>query len=301
MKHAIHNLLNRAPIIKRIVYQALNAMNSLTGRNRRRHMARARLTMQCRDTDPLPKVANAGEIIDVNGTRVQIMHNGVMVKAGSYMSDWMSSIISDLRGHHEPQEERVFYEIMKHVGPQATMIELGAWWAYYSLWFCHDHPDRRAFMIEPLESRLNVGRENFELNKYQGTFLQGFIGGHTDSASSQFTDWDGSVHDVPKIDLQKFVKQHELTMIDILHSDIQGAELGMLQSIRPMLDQQRINYLVISTHLDRHQPCKELILDAGYHIFAEHTIRESYSEDGLIVAHSPRAPVIEEIAISHRS
>lgn len=41
------------------------------------------------------------------------MHNGVKVIAGGYYGSWMTEIIRLLQGHHEPQEERVFYENIK--------------------------------------------------------------------------------------------------------------------------------------------------------------------------------------------
>jgi len=34
---------------------------------------------------------------------MQIMHNGILIKRGSYHGEWMSEIIQKLRGHHEPQ------------------------------------------------------------------------------------------------------------------------------------------------------------------------------------------------------
>src|SRR5690349_9262709 len=95
---------------------------------------RIEMTVGCRDSDPIPKVPDAGEIRMENGQQVQIMHNGIRVISGGYHGEWMSEIISRLAGHHEPQEELVFHEILKHVGTKATMVELGGFWSYYSLW-----------------------------------------------------------------------------------------------------------------------------------------------------------------------
>ena len=87
------------------------------------------MTTSCRDCDHIPKVAGAGEVVEENGQRVQIMHNGVRVIAGGYDGDWMMEIIRRLKGHHEPQEELVFHEILKTLPEQATMIELGGYWS----------------------------------------------------------------------------------------------------------------------------------------------------------------------------
>jgi hypothetical protein len=46
-----------------------------------------------------------------------------------------TEIVKRLWGHHEPQEEKVFHEVLKQIRPGGVMIELGAYWGYYSLWF----------------------------------------------------------------------------------------------------------------------------------------------------------------------
>jgi hypothetical protein len=72
-----------------------------------------------------------GKVISFEGKPVQIMHNGLRVVAGGYYGDWMTRIIERLHGHHEPQEEAVFHEILKLLPPDATMLELGGFWSYY--------------------------------------------------------------------------------------------------------------------------------------------------------------------------
>ena len=39
-----------------------------------------------------------------DGTRVQIMHNGLRVLADGYCGEWMTQLIARCRGCHEPQE-----------------------------------------------------------------------------------------------------------------------------------------------------------------------------------------------------
>jgi hypothetical protein len=68
-------------------------------------------------------------------TRVQVMHNGIRVLADGYYGEWMTRLIELCSGCHEPQEERVFHEVMARIPAVATMIELGGFWAFYSLWF----------------------------------------------------------------------------------------------------------------------------------------------------------------------
>ena len=89
------------------------------------------MAQRCPDCDDLPKADHAGEVvIDDDGTPVQIMHNGLRVLADGYCGAWTTELIAACEGHHEPQEERVVYDILQRLGPDATMIELGAWWSY---------------------------------------------------------------------------------------------------------------------------------------------------------------------------
>jgi hypothetical protein len=111
----------------------------------------------CRDADFIPKVPNAAQVrVDEAGNRVQVMHNGLLVLADGYYGRFITEIIERLRGHHEPQEEKVFCEVLKAVPAGSTMIELGAYWAYYSLWFQQAVPNARNFLIEPEPTALGM-------------------------------------------------------------------------------------------------------------------------------------------------
>src|SRR4051794_10510759 len=92
---------------------------------------RIELTTAVRDTDALPKVPNAGTIETRNGTRVQVMHNGLVVEEGGYFGPWITEIIKRLRGHHEPQGELAFAAAgarLKTGTPTPGMGELGRCW-----------------------------------------------------------------------------------------------------------------------------------------------------------------------------
>ena len=100
-------------------------------------LRRIAITTAVRDTDAIPKVADAGEVKVHDGQRVQVMHNGVLVEEDCYNGAWTTEIIRRLRGHHEPQEEFAFHTVVERLRSDtqgATMVELGSFWAYYSLW-----------------------------------------------------------------------------------------------------------------------------------------------------------------------
>src|SRR5581483_4352870 len=90
--------------------------------------SRVLLTIGADDCDYIPKVPQAGEVFEEIGYSYQLMHNGVKVLKDCYYDSWATDVIYGLKGHHEPQEEKVFYEVLKYIPPNATMIELGSYW-----------------------------------------------------------------------------------------------------------------------------------------------------------------------------
>jgi hypothetical protein len=83
----------------------------------RQRRYRTNLTISCPDNAHLPRVPEAAQI--AHG--LQVMHNGLRVHddSYSYFPDEMHEILRQNRGVHEPQEERVFAEVLPHPGPVA--------------------------------------------------------------------------------------------------------------------------------------------------------------------------------------
>jgi FkbM family methyltransferase len=253
---------------------------------------RVEMTSACRDTDVLEKVPDAGRVLEEDGHRVQVMFNGVRVPAGGYFGDWMSEIIERLDGHHEPQEELVFHEIMKHVPASGAMIELGAFWAYYSAWFMRGHAGtRRAIAVEPDAVHLEVGRETARLNDVEIEFVHACVGDHHEDLV-EFDTADGhGTFSIPMVTVPDVMAQHGLDRLEILHCDTQGQELGVIHSCEELLRDGRIRFVVVSTHSHHisgdpltHQECLATLARYGGRILAEHDVHESFSGDGLIVA-----------------
>lgn len=241
-------------------------------------MLRALRTVSGDDADYIPKIPGAGEIFkdEVFGP-YQLMHNGVKIILNSYYdSQWLTDVIHGLKGHHEPQEEKCFYEIIKFMPDDATMIELGAYWAYYSLWFASEVKGAKNYLIEPDPKRLAIGQRNFELNDKKGVFQRGYAG--------IILDEDPDIDGAECIAIDDFIECKNIEHVNILHADIQGAEYTMLLSCIKSLD--KIDYFIISTHKheEDHLPCLQFFKTHGFIILAEHTGAESCSGDGLIVA-----------------
>lgn len=257
---------------------------------------RIEITARCRDSDPIPKVAEAGRTAEFQGERVQIMHNGLKVVADGYYGEWMTRLIGRLEGHHEPQEEIVFHQVLSHVPPTATMIELGGYWSYYSLWFLSQFPETRsAVVLEPDPENLAIGRKNAELNSLSPRFLQAAAGG---LGEVRFRSQNGNEISVKSLDVPTIMTEAGLDRLDILHCDAQGVELDVLLGCEKLLAARAIRFLIVSTHATEicgdpliHQRCLEFLEKMGGQILIEHDVHESFSGDGLIAAYFGSEPI----------
>ena len=159
--------------------------------------------------DPLnvfiERVPLAGHLLS-DGTVV--LHNGNRVPSAGDKAYYgtFSYILIINRGVHEPLEEYVFQEVMKIMPEQPTMLEMGAYWAHYSMWMKKLRPQANVHMVEPNEQNIEIGRNNFALNQYTGEFVQAFVGlGH--------------------FEVDRYLQEKGIRKLDILHSDIQSFEL----------------------------------------------------------------------------
>ena len=255
--------------------------------------ARIAMTIACRDTDYIPKVNDAGQTKVVEGEKVQVMHNGLLVKSGGYHGDWMSHIIKTLKGHHEPQEEKVFYEIVKKLPNKPTMIELGSFWAYYSLWVNKEKNSALNICCEPDKTNMGIGKVNARINKAKNIKFYDVASGKTDGEVVDLV-MDSDPSKTEKVTIRtvdSLMKENKLRKLDLLHLDIQGVELDALEGAIETIKQGKLRFLIVSTHHYffsgdplTHQKCIDFIRHNGGHIVASHTVLESSSGDGLIAA-----------------
>jgi FkbM family methyltransferase len=256
-------------------------------------LARTMMTLNCHDCDSLPKVADAGRILTEDGRAVQIMHNGLRVIAGGYHGDWMAHIIRGLRGHHEPQEELAFSSVLRFARHNSVMVELGAFWSYYTLWYLHEVPGSRAVCVEPDPSNLRIGRANAALNGCTGRvqFVEGCVGGAADPAAAHACETTGKRRTLPCFDMKAVAGIAKARVIEVLHIDAQGAELPFIRSMAEAVKGGLVRFLVASTHhvsisnsATTHEDCVEAVRTLGGRVLIEHDIQQSFSGDGLIVA-----------------
>ena len=256
-------------------------------------LQRTLMTISCHDSNPIPKVPEAGKTFVFQGERIQVMHNGVKVVYGGYYGDWMAHVIRGLRGHHEPQEELVFYTLMRYVRNRSVMVELGAFWAYYTQWFLRDIPDSVAVCVEPDASNLDIGKRNAALN---GTtdrvrFANAWVGGDHLAVHTAPTETSHIPVALSMLNCSAVLEHCSGPCVELLHMDIQGAEVPFLRSIDSATVRGRLRFVMVSTHhssisgsKSTHPDCMEILRDIGATILVEHDVVESFSGDGLILA-----------------
>ena len=208
-----------------------------------------------------------------------ILHNGNRVAPSGRYAYYgkFAEILVVNRGVHEPLEEFVFQELLNVLPEKPFMIELGAYWAHYSMWLKKLRPEATTIMVEPDSANLEVGRYNFSINGFSGEFINNIV------------REGGFVVDV-------FVRDRGIDRIDILHSDIQGHEVQMLNGAKETLSKRIVDYALISTHSENlHKAVLDILRNAGYRIEVEADFNlTTTSHDGFVFAVRKEIPVVIE-------
>jgi FkbM family methyltransferase len=245
-------------------------------------------TLACRDSDSIPKVRDAGRIFELDGERVQVMHEGTLVQADGYYGEWMARLIAGLRGHHEPQEETIFHALVGFARPGTLFVELGAYWAFYTNWYLGAVPGARAVCVEPAAANLEIGRRNLARNGRTALIIQAAVGETYRPAAEPAA---GRIDAVERLDMATLLDRIGHEPIEVIHLDVQGAETGFLRSMRRCQVAGALRFVVLSTHHESftgspttHDDCLEELRTLGAAVLVEHSVAESFSGDGLIVA-----------------
>jgi hypothetical protein len=230
-------------------------------------------------SDPLNllirRVPNAGVVEDGQ----VCLHNGLKVPfngPGSYYGDF-SQVLSINRGVHEPLEEYVFQQVTSALPTAPIMLELGAYWGHYSMWLKQARPDATVYLVEPEAENIEAGKANFLRNGMAGEFIQDFVGrGH--------------------FQVDRFMRERGVDHLDVLHSDIQGYEMEMLEACTDLLKQRKITYAFVSTHSQQlHDDVMRVFRSFGYRVeVAADFDEETTSYDGFVFASSPETRAIGE-------
>lgn len=230
-------------------------------------------------SDPLNILINRHPQAGMIHEGMVTLHNGNIVPINGENAYYgkFSDILVINRGVHEPLEEYVFQQVLERLPEAPVMLELGAYWAHYSMWLKKKIPLAITYMVESDFHNLEVGKANFQINGMDGNFINETVG-------------------TEKFSVDQFVSDRHLSKIDILHADIQGFEVEMLEGCQVALAKRMINYIFVSTHSQLlHSKSLELIASAGYRIeFNADFEEQTTSYDGFIFASSPEVGKIRE-------
>jgi hypothetical protein len=160
----------------------------------------------------------------------------------------------------------------------ASMIELGANWSYYSLLFKHIIGKNNTFniMLEADPEALKRGIHNFSINSCEGTFLNKMVGNEI----YRIPELDM----IPCIQLENLCKEYNLNHIDILHSDIDCSEFDMLNQNKAFFEKKIAKYLFLLTHSeDLHNKCFEFLKNLKYDCILNHKDFNIGGQDALLI------------------
>jgi hypothetical protein len=220
-----------------------------------------------------------------------VMHNGLTIDPMSYYGFGLMKMLLENKGVHEPQEELIFQEVLASIDQKKslTMMELGSYWSFYSMWLLQQFPGSSCFMVEPDKKNLYYGKRNFAKNQFKGQFIHAGIGNTVNRKLNIRT-------------VDDLCEERNIAFLDMLHSDIQGYELEMLEGSTSMISQKRIGYVFISTHSNElHYDCRAFLQRYDFTQVASADVDESYSWDGILVMKAPDYKGLDHVEISKRT
>lgn len=292
---SIKQMLKKRPFLYNLILRVLNALNYFNIRFRlffpsysinELWKKRIEIVKQCPDNEKIQGHPDGGKILK----NCQLMHNALKITLGSYYDYGNAVLLQENKGIHEPQEEYVFQEVLKTLPSEACMMELGSYWAFYSMWFAASIKKAKCIMIEPDPHKMNFGKLNFKLNKLTGTFDLAFV--------DQYTNLKPSI---PSYSVDHLFKKHKINFLHILHSDIQGFEYKMLQGALDSINENKIGYIFISTHSNKlHYQCKDFLEQHNFEIICSFDLDETYSWDGVLVGKHKALKGINSLTISKK-
>jgi hypothetical protein len=143
------------------------------------------------------------------------------------------------------------------------------------MWMKRLRPRSRVFLVEPMEENIAVGRANFTRHDYDAVFIRSLV-------SKQHFGVD------------RFLNDRGYPHLEILHSDIQGYEVEMLEGCTESFRRRLIDYAFISTHSQiLHDQVVGSLSAAGMRIEVSSGFNEeTTSYDGFVFASRAELPQV---------
>lgn len=200
-------------------------------------------------------------------------------------------------------EYKIFSEILEKINNKEnpTMVEIGCWWAFWSLCFRKKYPNGKNILVELGKRHLSVGINNFKLNNFSEThYWGGFYLNDSNTYSRvnenyYFEKMDNEYFDDsllgkmtgPELHIIDIISLEKLNKIDLLHMDIQGSEMPLLEDLfinYSSVLTDKIDNIVVATHSQEiHNNIQNILEKTGFKILKNMNFG-SVGGDGMLIA-----------------
>jgi hypothetical protein len=167
------------------------------------------------------------------------------------------------------------------------MVELGAFWAYYSNWHLGAVPGSTLVCFEPDENNLECGRRNLALNGREAELVKAAVDATYRPSCSIRRESDQKKVDEPCHNMDSLLQLIRHRPIELRHM----SRVAFLSSANNAVGRGLLRFLIDTTHHESisgfpytHEHCKREIISMGGTILAEHSVEEQFCGDGLIEA-----------------
>jgi len=219
----------------------------------------------------IPRCRHAGKKLKHNGEEIVVMSNGLVVSAHGYYGKFSDVLVTNY-GVHEAAEERLISAIFDRAPEDAVMVEVGAYWAFYTVWFLRAVLNGRAWCVEADEKNRKIGLYNLALNGVTSEdFSIGFV-------KTGYWESYANAIGLPR-------------SIYCILIDIQGYETALVPDLVSAIasGKLQVGYIMVGTHSHEahEQVLTELRDDAGLRVVAALDFdNETFFHDGMILVTS---------------
>lgn len=202
---------------------------------------------------------------------------------------------------HE-DEYQIFYKTLERINSKENpvMVEIGSWWGFWSLTFRKKFPQGKNYLIELGKRHISVGLRNFQLNNFSEThYWGGFYLKNSDSTINVKGSYDFDYNENeyfdksilgnklgPQLEFIDIYSIEHLNEIDLLHMDIQGSELPIIENLKaeyPWILDEKLKNIIVATHsVDIHRKLENIFNEFGFKVF-ENRPYGSVGGDGMLI------------------
>jgi len=215
------------------------------------------------------------------------LNNNIIVYSGLKMLSGINTHPGDGPAANHANEHQIFLRVLDHIKntENPVMVELGCFWALWSLVFRQRFSGGKNILVELGKRQLSVGEKNFQLNDFSfSSYFGGFFLENSGTFNNRKNDieyqqtpnsyWDDSIvgETVGKeLDFSHIIKTEKLKTIDLLHMDIQGSELPLIEYLHRNKIFGIIQNIVVATHNQKiHDSVLSLLQQNDFIIYENH-------------------------------